>query len=105
MYEQQNAVCQNVSSPLPALLRQFRAGWSKRLELVATSKSSINAGTSSDSFHTPHSIMSSVFWTIGCLSGASSVALGAFGAHGLKKQISDPARIANWQTAAQYHVR
>lgn len=45
------------------------------------------------------------FWTIGCLYGASSVMLGAFGAHGLKKQIADPARIANWGTAAQYQVR
>lgn len=33
------------------------------------------------------------FWTIGCLYGASSVMLGAFGAHGLKKRIADPSRI------------
>jgi uncharacterized membrane protein YgdD (TMEM256/DUF423 family) len=44
------------------------------------------------------------FWTIGTLFGASSVALGAFGAHGLKKRIADPARIGNWGTAAQYQV-
>lgn len=71
------------------------------------------------------------FWTIGCLSGASSVLLGAFGAHGLKKRISDPSRIgqpppppkssltfppkpkltltlvsriANWNTAAHYQL-
>ncbi|KAH6614822.1 hypothetical protein C7974DRAFT_417038 [Boeremia exigua] len=44
------------------------------------------------------------FWTIGCLYGASSVMLGAFGAHGLKQRISDPARIANWGTAAQYQL-
>jgi uncharacterized membrane protein YgdD (TMEM256/DUF423 family) len=44
------------------------------------------------------------FWTIGCLYGASSVMLGAFGAHGLKKRIADPARIANWGTAANYQV-
>jgi hypothetical protein len=31
--------------------------------------------------------------------------LGAFGAHGLKQRIADPARIANWGTAAQYQVR
>ena len=30
--------------------------------------------------------------------------LGAFGAHGLKQRIADPARIANWGTAAQYQV-
>lgn len=44
------------------------------------------------------------FWTVGTLFGASSVMLGAFGAHGLKKRIADPARIANWSTAAQYQV-
>jgi uncharacterized membrane protein YgdD (TMEM256/DUF423 family) len=45
------------------------------------------------------------FWTIGSIYGASAVALGAFGAHGLKKQISDPTRLANWNTAAHYQVR
>jgi uncharacterized membrane protein YgdD (TMEM256/DUF423 family) len=45
-----------------------------------------------------------MFWTLGCLYGASSVMLGAFGAHGLKKRIADPQRIANWSTAAQYQV-
>ncbi|KAJ9625614.1 hypothetical protein H2203_004373 [Taxawa tesnikishii (nom. ined.)] len=45
-----------------------------------------------------------MLWTIGCLYGASSVALGAFGAHGLKKRIADPQRIANWSTAAQYQL-
>lgn len=44
------------------------------------------------------------FWTVGALYGASAVCLGAFGAHGLKKTISDPARIANWGTAAQYQA-
>jgi uncharacterized membrane protein YgdD (TMEM256/DUF423 family) len=46
----------------------------------------------------------SPFWTIGTLLGASSVALGAFGAHGLKQRIRDPALIASWGTAAQYQV-
>lgn len=45
------------------------------------------------------------FWTIGCIYGASAVTLGAFGAHGLKKRIADPAKLANWGTAAQYQVR
>ncbi|KAK4946717.1 hypothetical protein LTR10_014219 [Elasticomyces elasticus] len=45
-----------------------------------------------------------MFWTIGCIYGASSVMLGAFGAHGLKKHISDPSKIANWGTAAQYQM-
>ncbi|KAF2869607.1 hypothetical protein BDV95DRAFT_523367, partial [Massariosphaeria phaeospora] len=44
------------------------------------------------------------FFALGCLSGATSVALGAFGAHGLKKHISDPAKLANWNTAAQYQL-
>lgn len=45
-----------------------------------------------------------LFFTLSTIYGASSVALGAFGAHGLKKRISDPARVANWSTAAQYQV-
>lgn len=53
--------------------------------------------------HRAISIMSA-FWTVGCLSGAASVMLGAFGAHGLKSRINDPARLANWSTAAQYQV-
>ncbi|KAK0269275.1 hypothetical protein LTR91_014993 [Friedmanniomyces endolithicus] len=48
--------------------------------------------------------MPSLFWTVGCLSGASSVILGAFGAHGLKSRLDSPARLANWHTAAQYQV-
>ncbi|TPX14522.1 uncharacterized protein E0L32_005214 [Thyridium curvatum] len=42
---------------------------------------------------------------VGAVYGALAVGLGAFGAHGLKKHISEPQRLANWQTAAQYHVR
>ncbi|KAF4555802.1 Hypothetical protein D9617_2g057660 [Elsinoe fawcettii] len=45
-----------------------------------------------------------VFWTIGCIYGASAVTLGAFGAHGLKKKIADPSKLANWNTAAQYQL-
>jgi len=44
------------------------------------------------------------FWRIGAVYGATAVALGAFGAHGLKKHIADPAKLANWSTAAQYQV-
>jgi len=36
--------------------------------------------------------------------GASAVALGAFGAHGLRKRVTDPAKIASWSTAANYQV-
>ena len=50
-------------------------------------------------------IMSSdTFWKVGASYGAAAVALGAFGAHGIKKHITDPARIANWNTAAYYQV-
>lgn len=49
--------------------------------------------------------MPGIFWTIGSLYGAASVAFGAFGAHGLKKHIADPQRIASWNTAAHYQVR
>ncbi|TKA48210.1 hypothetical protein B0A54_01703 [Friedmanniomyces endolithicus] len=48
--------------------------------------------------------MPSLFWTLGCLSGASSVVLGAFGAHGLKSRLDSPARLANWHTTAQYQL-
>ncbi|KAF2145966.1 uncharacterized protein K452DRAFT_263398 [Aplosporella prunicola CBS 121167] len=48
--------------------------------------------------------MPGLFWTIGSLYGASSVMLGAFGAHGLKKHVSDPAKIASWGTAAHYQL-
>ncbi|KAK8199185.1 uncharacterized protein BKA78DRAFT_348279 [Phyllosticta capitalensis] len=46
--------------------------------------------------------MSRFFWTLGSLSGATSVMLGAFGAHGLKNRISDPAKLQSWSTAAHY---
>lgn len=45
-----------------------------------------------------------LFWTLGSIYGATAVAMGAFGAHGLKKKIADPARLANWNTAAHYQV-
>lgn len=61
------------------------------------------SSSSSRSYGTTYSSMSP-FWTIGTLLGASSVALGAFGAHGLKSRIRDPALLANWGTAAQYQV-
>ncbi|OTA64125.1 DUF423-domain-containing protein [Hypoxylon sp. EC38] len=45
-----------------------------------------------------------LLWTLASLSGASAVGLGAFGAHGLKAIIADPARLANWATAAHYQL-
>jgi uncharacterized membrane protein YgdD (TMEM256/DUF423 family) len=35
---------------------------------------------------------------------ASAVALGAFGAHGLKNRINDPRLLEVWNTAAHYHL-
>ncbi|KAI1650017.1 hypothetical protein F4815DRAFT_441950 [Daldinia loculata] len=46
----------------------------------------------------------SMYWTLACIYGASAVGLGAFGAHGLKKLISDPTKVANWATAAHYQL-
>ena len=48
--------------------------------------------------------MAPILFTLSTIYGASSVLLGAFGAHGLKKRISDPAKIANWSTAAHYQL-
>lgn len=48
--------------------------------------------------------MSALLWKTGAVFGAAAVGLGAFGAHGLKKHISDPNKLANWSTAAQYQV-
>ncbi|KAK7722240.1 hypothetical protein SLS64_000773 [Diaporthe eres] len=50
------------------------------------------------------STTSTNYWRVGALYGAAGVALGAFGAHGLKQRISDPAKIASWSTAAQYQI-
>jgi uncharacterized membrane protein YgdD (TMEM256/DUF423 family) len=38
------------------------------------------------------------------LSGASSVLLGAFGAHALARYTQDPKALSTWQTAASYHL-
>ncbi|BCU05400.1 DUF423 domain-containing protein [Allochromatium tepidum] len=43
----------------------------------------------------------SLWMTLGAVGGLLTVALGAFGAHGLKGRI-DPALLANWNTAADY---
>ncbi|RMY44145.1 hypothetical protein D0865_10750, partial [Hortaea werneckii] len=65
--------------------------------VLATSSTSLVEPAISDLI-----LLNMAFWMTGCLYGASSVMLGAFGAHGLKSRISDPARIANWGTAAHY---
>lgn len=43
------------------------------------------------------------FYTFACLSGATSVGLGAFGAHILKSRFT-PTQLANWQTATTYQA-
>lgn len=43
----------------------------------------------------------STWMTLGAVGGLLTVALGAFGAHGLKGRV-DPALLANWNTAADY---
>ena len=48
--------------------------------------------------------MSTLIWRTGAAFGATAVMLSAFGAHGLKKHISDPNKLANWSTAAQYQA-
>ena len=47
--------------------------------------------------------MIKVFVSIASLSGLLAVALGAFGAHGLKGRVT-PERLDIWQTASQYHL-
>ncbi|MFT4648590.1 MAG: uncharacterized membrane protein YgdD (TMEM256/DUF423 family) [Glaciecola sp.] len=41
---------------------------------------------------------------VGALFGALAVAMGAFGAHGLKAQNPGPEALDWWKTAAQYHL-
>ena len=45
-----------------------------------------------------------MWWTISGVVGALGVALGAFGAHGLKNAVSDPSLLDTWETAARYHL-
>ncbi|KAI1174078.1 hypothetical protein F4777DRAFT_555599 [Nemania sp. FL0916] len=45
-----------------------------------------------------------MYWTVGCIYGATAVGFGAFGAHGLKKVVTDPAKLASFSTAAHYQL-
>jgi uncharacterized membrane protein YgdD (TMEM256/DUF423 family) len=47
--------------------------------------------------------MAARWFAIGALTGALGVALGAFGAHGLKTRVSAE-MVAVWETGARYHV-
>jgi uncharacterized membrane protein YgdD (TMEM256/DUF423 family) len=48
------------------------------------------------------------FWKLGCLSAASAVMLGAYGAHGLKRRLPPGAdtseKLQMWGTAVHYHM-
>jgi uncharacterized membrane protein YgdD (TMEM256/DUF423 family) len=45
------------------------------------------------------------WWRIAGVVGALGVALGAFGAHGLKDVVADPSHIERWwATGARYHL-
>ena len=46
----------------------------------------------------------SMWWTAAGIAGALGVALGAFGAHGLKNVVSDPSLLDTWETGARYHM-
>ncbi|KAI1108113.1 hypothetical protein F5Y14DRAFT_445724 [Nemania sp. NC0429] len=45
-----------------------------------------------------------MYWTLGCIYGATAVGFGAFGTHGLKKIVTDPAKIASFATGAHYQL-
>jgi uncharacterized membrane protein YgdD (TMEM256/DUF423 family) len=45
-----------------------------------------------------------MWWTISGIMGALGVALGAFGAHGLKNVVTDASLLDTWETAARYHL-
>ncbi len=47
--------------------------------------------------------MNQLFFTLGAISGAISVALGAFGAHALRKRVSED-RLGTYQTGVQYEM-
>lgn len=46
----------------------------------------------------------STAFRIAAVFGCLAVALGAFGAHGLKEILERNQRVANWETAAHYHL-
>jgi len=45
-----------------------------------------------------------MWWNAAGIAGALGVALGAFGAHGLRDAVSDPGLLDTWHTAARYHL-
>ncbi|KAI7896102.1 uncharacterized protein EV154DRAFT_280398 [Mucor mucedo] len=48
---------------------------------------------------------SQFYWRAGSILGASGLALGAFGAHGLVKVVGDnPKKLKNWAMAAEFQI-
>lgn len=45
-----------------------------------------------------------MWWKLAGVIGALGVALGAFGAHGLKRVVTDPHLLDVWDTGARYHL-
>lgn len=45
-----------------------------------------------------------MWWRVAGGMGAMGVALGAFGAHALEGQVTDPHLLDVWETAARYHL-
>ena len=41
---------------------------------------------------------------VGAIFAGAAVAMGAFGAHSLKEQLSNPNQLANWETAVRYQM-
>ncbi|KAI1198377.1 hypothetical protein F5X97DRAFT_150171 [Nemania serpens] len=52
----------------------------------------------------PSRAKKNMYWTLGCIYGATAVGFGAFGTHGLKKIVTDPAKVASFGTAAHYQL-
>lgn len=45
-----------------------------------------------------------MWWTVGGVLGALGVALGAFGAHGLRNVVTDEHLLEVWVTGSRYHL-
>lgn len=45
-----------------------------------------------------------MWWQIGAVLGALGVVLGAFGAHGLERIVTEQRLLEHWQTASRYHI-
>jgi uncharacterized membrane protein YgdD (TMEM256/DUF423 family) len=57
-----------------------------------------------DQDHRPGAASGQAAWWLAGVVGAAAVALGAFGAHGLKATVDDPYLLGLWETGARYHL-